>query len=334
MGPGSLTQVIKMTKPLVEIRHLQKNYGNFQVLSDINLTINEGDIYGLVGKSGAGKSTLLRCINGLESFDGGSIHVLDEDIQTLSGDSLRHLQKEIGMIFQQFELINRKTVRENVALPLKLWNIEETEERIQSLLDLVDMSAKADAYPSKLSGGQKQRVGIARALSLNPKILLSDEATSALDPSITRSIIDLLQEINQKLKLTIIVVTHEIDVVKKICNKIAILENGKIVAAGNTVDLFLDQPPALRRLMGLETETEPAVEADRFEFKLVLRDVDQQKDLLSRIFSDLQIPYSIEDAHYEAINDRNTAYFRIQIAAQHQETLASYLKDKQIEWRV
>ncbi len=333
MGPGSLTQVIKMTKPLVEIRHLQKNYGNFQVLSDINLTINEGDIYGLVGKSGAGKSTLLRCINGLESFDGGSIHVLDEDIQTLSGDSLRHLQKEIGMIFQQFELINRKTVRENVALPLKLWNIEETEERIQSLLDLVDMSAKADAYPSKLSGGQKQRVGIARALSLNPKLLLSDEATSALDPSITRSIIDLLQKINQKLKLTIIVVTHEIEVVKKICNKLAILENGKIVAAGNTVDLFLDQPPALRRLMGIEAETESQVAAGRFEFKLVLPDVDQQKDLLSKIFSDLQIPYSIEDAHYEEINDRTTAYFKIQIDSRHQSLLEKYLKDHQIEWR-
>ncbi|MCY3045694.1 ATP-binding cassette domain-containing protein [Aerococcus urinae] len=322
-----------MTEPLVEIKHLRKFYGNFEVLSDINLTINEGDIYGLVGKSGAGKSTLLRCINGLESFDAGSIQVLGEDIQSLSGNALRHLQKEIGMIFQQFELINRKTVRDNVALPLKLWNIEENDQRIQSLLDLVDMSAKADAYPGKLSGGQKQRVGIARALSLNPKLLLSDEATSALDPSITRSIIDLLQEINQKLKLTIIVVTHEIEVVKKICNKVAILENGKIVAAVNTVDLFLDQPPALRRLMGLEEETEPQVEAGHFAFKLVLPNVDQQKDLLSRIFSDLQIPYTIEDAHYEEINDRTTAYFKIQLAAEHRPVVESYLKDHQIEWR-
>ncbi len=217
---------------MIEISNLQKFYGDTKVLRDINVEINKGDIYGLLGVSGAGKSTLLRCINGLESYEAGSLKVNDVEVKNLNEKELRAFRKNIGMIFQQFSLLERKTVYENVALPMECWGYkkQDIDKKVKELLELVELGDKIKSKPKELSGGQKQRVAIARALTLDPQILLCDEATSALDPSITNSILELLKKINRELGITIVVVTHQMNVVKQVCNKMAILSKGNLEA--------------------------------------------------------------------------------------------------------
>ena len=213
-----------------------------QVLKGIDLNINRGGIYGIVGFSGAGKSTLVRCINRLEEPDSGKVWIGDTEITALSKKQLTARRRKIGMIFQQFNLFDSMTVFKNVAYPLTLEGVnkKEIEKRVDKLLELVGLSDKKDAYPGSLSGGQKQRVGIARALANEPDVLLSDEATSALDPVSTLSILDLLEQINDELGVTIIMITHELEAAKRICNKVAVLENGVITEKGSTRDVFLD----------------------------------------------------------------------------------------------
>ena len=206
---------------MINIKNLNKHYGDIKVLNNISIDIKKGEIFAIVGHSGAGKSTLMRCINGLEDYTDGSLKVNNKEIKNLKKDELREFRKNIGMIFQHFSLIQRKTVYENVALPMELWGYskDEISKKVKELLSLVGLDEKIDSYPSQLSGGQKQRVAIARALTLNPEVLLSDEATSALDPNTTTSILKLLKEINEKLNITIILVTHEMEVVKQIAQK-------------------------------------------------------------------------------------------------------------------
>ena len=207
-----------------------------------------------MGRSGAGKSTLLRCINGLENYDSGSLKIDGTEIRDLSKQEIRELRKGIGMIFQQFSLIERRSVYKNVALPMKCWKYDKDriDKRVHELLELVDIADKINDRPSVLSGGQKQRVAIARALALDSNLLLCDEATSALDPKTTQSVLRLLRDINQKLGLTIIVVTHQMEVVREVCDTISILENGKIAASGTVKDIFLQKPPSLMTLLGKE----------------------------------------------------------------------------------
>lgn len=209
-------------------------------LQNINLEIQTGDIFGIIGFSGAGKSTLLRTINALEKPTSGKVIVDGDDIYSLSAKELRAKRKTIGMIFQQFNLLETKTVYENVAIPLKLKHTpkNEIEEKVNKILKFVELEDKRDVYPSKLSGGQKQRIGIARALATEPSILLSDEATSALDPKTTDSILALLKKINRELNITIVIVTHEMNVISSICNHVAVMENGQIVEQGNVIDIF------------------------------------------------------------------------------------------------
>lgn len=209
-------------------------------LQDINLEIETGDIFGIIGFSGAGKSTLLRTINALEKPTSGKVIVDGDEIYSLNAKELRAKRKNIGMIFQQFNLLETKTVWENVALPLKLNHTpkKEIEEKVERVLKFVELEDKKDVYPSKLSGGQKQRIGIARALATEPSILLSDEATSALDPKTTDSILALLKKINRELNITIVIVTHEMNVISSICNHVAVMENGRIVEQGNVIDIF------------------------------------------------------------------------------------------------
>lgn len=211
-----------------------------EVLKNINLKIEDGEIYGLIGLSGAGKSSLLRCINLLEKPTSGEILINNVNIETLRGEKLRALRRDTGMIFQQFNLLNSSTVYENIAFPLRISKQPEVEikKRVMELLETVDLVEKKDAYPSKLSGGQKQRVGIARALANSPSVLLLDEATSALDPSTTNSILDLLKYINTHYKITMVVVTHEMSVIKRICSKVAVIEDGLIVEEGKVIDIF------------------------------------------------------------------------------------------------
>lgn len=209
-------------------------------LQNVDLTINEGDIFGVIGFSGAGKSTLLRLVNLLERPTSGAVLVNGENLASLSNKQLRTAQKKIGMIFQHFHLLNSKTVYENVAMPLLLSKVKKSdiEKRVKETLAFVGLSEKADSYPDQLSGGQKQRVGIARALVTNPSVLLCDEATSALDPQTTISILNLLKKVNATYNITILMITHEMEVIKEICNRVAVMEEGEVVETGTVLDVF------------------------------------------------------------------------------------------------
>ena len=215
---------------------------NVQVLKGMNLEVQQGDIYGVVGFSGAGKSTLVRCINRLEEPDSGKVFIGETEITALSKRELATKRRKIGMIFQSFNLFDAKTVFENIAYPLELEKAKkkDIQKRVDELLELVGLTEKKHAYPGQLSGGQKQRVGIARALANNPDVLLSDEATSALDPQSTLAILDLLRKINKELGLTIILITHELEVVKYLCNNVAVIEDGIIVEEGEVRNIFLN----------------------------------------------------------------------------------------------
>ncbi len=211
-----------------------------QAVKDVNLTIHDGDIFGIIGFSGAGKSTLVRCINLLERPTSGTVTVDDKEITALSAKELRKARKKIGMIFQHFNLMPSRTIFGNVAYPLKGSGLSKQEiaDKVHNLLELVGISEKENAYPSQLSGGQKQRVAIARALANDPKILLCDEATSALDPQTTKAILKLLQKVNETLGITIVVITHEMDVVKEICNRVAVMDHGNVVEEGEVFSIF------------------------------------------------------------------------------------------------
>lgn len=229
---------------MIELRHLYKTFesrtGRVEALKDISLTIEQGDSFGIIGFSGAGKSTLVRCINLLERPDSGQVLINGVDMMGLSKKELRQARKKIGMIFQHFNLMPSRTIAQNVAYPLKDSSLSRSEkqEKVRSLLELVELSDKADAYPAQLSGGQKQRAAIARALANDPDILLCDEATSALDPVTTRSILALLRKIQKQTGLTLVVITHQMDVVKEICSHAAVMENGVCVEQGSTFDIF------------------------------------------------------------------------------------------------
>lgn len=236
---------------MINIEHLDKTYhlknADVHAVDDVSLHIESGQIYGVIGYSGAGKSTLVRCLNFLEIPDSGTIEIegfgkvkAKQGSLDISQKKLRELRRSIGMIFQHFNLLDRSTVFDNVAYPLKYTGLskKEIETRVDELLDLVDLADKKYVYPSQLSGGQKQRVAIARALSNNPKVLLSDEATSALDPDATESILKLLKDLNKRLGITIILITHEMSVIKSIVNRVAVMENGKVVEEGDVYDIF------------------------------------------------------------------------------------------------
>lgn len=229
---------------MIQLQNIEKVYktkkGTVVGVDNVNLQINKGEIFGIVGYSGAGKSTLLRCINLLERPTKGKILIDGVDMTTLSTKELRQARQSIGMIFQGFHLVSSKTAAENIEFSLKVAGVpvEERRDRVKELLELVGLADKADHYPAQLSGGQKQRVSIARAIANNPKVLLSDEATSALDPSTTKSILALLKKINEELGITIVLITHEMEVVKEICHRCAVMQDGKVVEEGKTYDIF------------------------------------------------------------------------------------------------
>ncbi len=214
--------------------------GEVQAVRNVSLEIRDGEVFGIIGFSGAGKSTLVRCINLLERPTSGKVYVGEEELTALNEKHLREVRRKIGMIFQHFNLLRSRTVAQNIDFPLKKSGLsrQERDAKIQSLLELVGLTEKRDAYPSQLSGGQKQRVAIARALANDPKVLLCDEATSALDPQTTQSILRLLKQVNETLGITIVLITHEMAVVKDICDRVAIMEEGAVVESGDTVDVF------------------------------------------------------------------------------------------------
>lgn len=222
---------------------------NVHALRELSLTVEKGDIFGVIGFSGAGKSTLLRMVNALETPTAGQVLVQGQNLAQLSPAELRKTRKEIAMVFQQFNLLDSRTVFDNVAMPLKLNHVPKAEiaERVEELLKFVELSDKRNAYPQKLSGGQKQRVGIARALATQPSILLCDEPTSALDPKTTDSILQLLQKVNRELGVTILIITHQISVIQKICNRVAVMENGRVAEQGTVLEVFSHPKAAITK---------------------------------------------------------------------------------------
>ena len=247
---------------MIELLEVEKTYqkpdgSQFQAVASTSLTIGRGEIFGIIGRSGAGKSTLVRLINLLERPTAGRVLIDGNDITRLDSDGLRAARQQIGMIFQHFNLLSSKTIAANVAFPLQIaghHSKADISKRVTQLLERVGLAEQADKYPSQLSGGQKQRVGIARALATNPKILLCDEATSALDPETTRSVLRLLAEINRELGLTIVLITHEMDVIRSICDKVAVLDAGHVVESGRASDVFLHPQHATTRRFVQEAE--------------------------------------------------------------------------------
>lgn len=252
---------------MISIKNVRKIFplkqGQLKAVDDVNLEITEGEIFGVIGYSGAGKSTLIRMLNGLELPTEGSITIGEREISKIKGSELRKARQEISMIFQHFNLLWSRTVSENISFPLEIAGVKGSDraKKVNELIKLVGLEGRENAYPSELSGGQKQRVGIARALANSPKVLLCDEATSALDPQTTDSILDLLVDINKRLGLTIVLITHEMHVIRKICHRVAVMEGGKIVELGSVLDVFKNpQQPITKRFVQQVTEPEETKE--------------------------------------------------------------------------
>lgn len=319
---------------MIEISNLQKSYGNLSVLKNINLTINDGEIYGLVGKSGTGKSTLLKCINGVETYDSGILKIDGIEIKNYNTKEIRAFRKNMGMIFQHFSLMERKTVYENVALPMTCWGYKRDiiDKRVKDLLKLVDIEDKIYDKPRVLSGGQKQRVAIARALSLNPKNLLCDEATSSLDPKTTTSILSLLRRINESLGITIVLVTHEMSVVRQICEKLSILEDGNIQASGKVSSIFLNQPQALKNLLGDESEEKLPIKG--INIRIIYAEDGSNNRALLDMARKYDVDFSIVWAKFEKYRDVALGSVVINTEEKNVKIITNYLTEKLIKWEL
>jgi len=280
-------------------------------LDGINLRVEDGEVFGIIGHSGAGKSTLVRLINLLEKPSAGQIRIDGKDIAAHDASRLREARRGIGMIFQHFNLLSSKTVAGNVAFPLKLagtYSAEEIRARVAQLLARVGLEDHAGKYPAQLSGGQKQRVGIARALATQPKILLCDEATSALDPQTTRSVLQLLAEINREFGLTIVVITHEMDVIRRICDRVAVLDAGRVVELGQVADVFLHpKHPTTRRFVreaeNIDQEEDAYTHAPGHIVRLTFRGDDTFEPVLGRVARETGVDFSILSGHIDRIKD-------------------------------
>ncbi|AVQ40291.1 methionine ABC transporter ATP-binding protein [Clostridium botulinum] len=317
---------------MIEVSNLKKIIKDKVILEDISLSIKEGEVFGIVGHSGAGKSTLLRCLNGLESYEEGSIKINDEKIDELSKKQLRILRKDLGMIFQSFNLLKRKNVFQNIALPLEIWGMSKNEinNRVKELLKLVDLEDKAYVKPNSLSGGQKQRVAIARALALEPKILLCDEATSALDPKTTKDILNLLENINKKLGITIVVVTHQMEVIKEICERVAIMDKGEIKSLGSSEELFLNPDKHLKKLLG-ENEVLPK---EGINIKIFFTRELSNESIITNMARELDIDISIVWGKLEKFRENVLGNLVINVSKENKEKICDYLSLKSIVWEV
>lgn len=303
----SATNLEKKEDPKISLQNIEKYYYGpkkgqaYHALKNLSLDIYPGQIFGIIGKSGAGKSTLIRLINLLERPTEGRVVINGKDITTANGKELNVLRQKIGMVFQHFNLLSSKTILENVILPLKIAGVDKSKhkERALELLKIVGLEDHVHKFPSQLSGGQKQRVGIARALANNPDILLCDEATSALDPETTRSILELLADLSKKLNLTIVLITHSMDVIRAICDEVAVIEGGEIVEQGEVIDVFLHP----KHLTTRKLLSESGIDADSWKFletkfkghvlQLTYKDYDAAKPIISQISSKLNIEANI-----------------------------------------
>lgn len=310
---------------MIQFTHVSKTYltptGQLQALKPLSLDIRPGEIFGIIGQSGAGKSTLLRMINGLEKPSQGQVQVEGQDVAALPGPQLRALRRRVGMIFQHFNLLSSQTVADNVAFPLRLAGADRAtvQRRVAELLERVGLRDFADRYPAQLSGGQKQRVGIARALATQPTLLLCDEATSALDPHTTQSILRLLAELNRELGLTIVLITHEMEVVRRICHRVAVLDAGELVESGPVEQVFLHPQHATTQQFVADAEhlddeeQLSALEAVSGRIlRLTFLGADTFKPLLGQVARQTGVDYTILGGHIGRIRD--TPYGQLTIA--------------------
>ena len=295
--------------PQIEIRGLSKIYpipgGEVQALTNINLTIEKGDIYGIIGMSGAGKSTLIRCLNRLDTPTDGQILIDGENILAMDKKQLRATRRRMAMIFQQFNLLMQKNVARNVRYPLEIAGVpkKQANERVMELLRIVGLEDKANAFPAQLSGGQKQRVAIARALASDPEMLLCDEATSALDPMTTQSILALLQKINQELGITVVLITHEMAVIRQICNKVAILDGGHLAEEGTVDEVFMHTKSAAgRRLFGILPEQEELPQQSAI--RIVFDGESAEQPVISKLVKEIGLDVNILSADIRQLNQK------------------------------
>jgi D-methionine transport system ATP-binding protein len=301
---------------MISVSRVVKSYGSgasqVRALDDVTLTVERGEIFGVVGQSGAGKSTLIRTINSLEQPDSGSVHVAGRDMTSLAGSELRQARHDIGMIFQHFNLLSSRTVRANVELSLEITGAGRSERRRRALeiLELVGLQGKAAAYPAQLSGGQKQRVGIARALASNPTVLLSDEATSALDPETTRQILDLIRQLSKDLGLTVLLITHEMDVVKRICDSAAVMSQGRILEQGPVEKLLTTEKSLLGQALFPLGEI-PATSGSVVE--ITFTGIPTDRPVIAQLARQHGLDVGILGAAVETIHGRQTGRTRLEL---------------------
>ena len=296
-------------KDLIQIKDLHKVFKikgrDVIALEGINLTVKEGEIFGIIGLSGAGKSTLVRCINFLEKPTSGAVVFDGQDLNTLSDKELRKARQQMGMIFQQFNLLMQRTALENVCFPLELAGVKKDEavKRAQELLEIVGLSERVNAYPVQLSGGQKQRVAIARALATNPKVLLCDEATSALDPQTTASILALLKKLSKEMGITVIIITHEMSVIEEVCSRVAIIANHRIAEVGSVQEIFTHpKTDATRQLVYREEEDPVTYRPGEGRFlRVVYNGSNALEPIIAKMILDLKIPVNIIHANLRTI---------------------------------
>ncbi|MBR4030391.1 MAG: ATP-binding cassette domain-containing protein [Clostridia bacterium] len=322
---------------MIEIKNLCKSFsvedGTVEALKNVNLTIEDGDIYGIIGMSGAGKSTLVRCINMLERPTEGDVLINGQSMTELSQKELRAIRRNITMIFQGFNLLMQRTCLKNICFPLELAGVKKAEakKRALELLEIVGLPDKANAYPAQLSGGQQQRIAIARALATNPKVLLCDEATSALDPKTTHSILELIREINKKLGITVIVITHQMSVVEEICNRVAILDNGEVAEQGEVSEIFSNpKSSAAKRLVFPDGSD---MIADKDENQLCMRVVFNGAEaagspLIAKMAIEKQIETNILAASTKTIGGKVYGNMMLSVASDREqfETAMDYLR--------
>ena len=321
---------------MIQISNVQKSFNNTEVLKDVSIDINDGEIFGIIGQSGAGKSTLLRCINGLESYDGGSITVDGQKVDITDKRSLHLQQKKMGMIFQGFNLLERLTVYQNVALPMKFWGIstrsDEAKEKIMNLIRLVGLEDKVHSKPRELSGGQKQRVAIARALVLDPEILLCDEATSALDPEITKGILALLQKINKQMGITIVVVTHQMEVVKQICQRVAFLNKGCVLATGQPEKIFVK--PGHEEIRAFLREESERLPQKGVNVRLYFYGEGNQRPIVTQMAQELHTDFNICWAKLEDFREDVFGSLVLNMDEKDVEKACAFLDSKDVAWEI
>ena len=301
-------------------------------MKGVSLNIEKGEIFGIAGRSGVGKSTLLRCVNGLEQYNSGSIKVDGAEVGSLSPEELRLFRKNVGMVFQNFSLVTRASVYENIAFAMKIWNCDKNriDRRVKELLEVVGIPEKINARARDLSGGQKQRVALARALAMNPSVLLCDEATSALDPKSTIDILSLLDEINKNFNITIVMVTHEMEVIKTLCDSMAVMANGNVEATGSVEQVFLERPPALCDLLG---EAPMKLRDKETLFDIQIDEEKGDATLLTSMARSLGVDFRFADNQKLSLKNKTVDTFRILADRVDAAAITKYLDMRSITYK-